>query len=42
MESIGDMCKQDALILIETTVPPGTSLLANDIIKKSLKKEIPG
>lgn len=38
MESIGDMCKQDALILIETTVPPGTSLLANDIIKKSLKK----
>jgi UDP-N-acetyl-D-glucosamine dehydrogenase len=36
MKSIGDVCKEDALILIETTVPPGTSILAKEIIEKSL------
>jgi UDP-N-acetyl-D-glucosamine dehydrogenase len=29
-------CKKDALILIETTVPPGTTVLASDIIKNHL------
>jgi UDP-N-acetyl-D-glucosamine dehydrogenase len=37
MKSIGDVCKEDALILIETTVPPGTSILARDIIQESLQ-----
>lgn len=37
MKSIGDVCKEDALVLIETTVPPGTSILAKKIIQKSLK-----
>jgi UDP-N-acetyl-D-glucosamine dehydrogenase len=37
MKSVGDVCKEDALILIETTVPPGTSILAKEIIQKSLQ-----
>jgi UDP-N-acetyl-D-glucosamine dehydrogenase len=37
MKSIGDVCKEDALILIETTVPPGTTELAKNIIQESLR-----
>lgn len=37
MKAIGDNCKEDALILIETTVPPGTSKkVAYPIIKECL------
>ena len=35
MKSIGDLCKEKALILIETTVPPGTTILANEIFEES-------
>ena len=38
MKTIGKVCKDDVLILIETTVPPGTTLLAKDIIHTELKK----
>ena len=39
MKAIGDNCKEDVLILIETTVPPGTSKkVAHPIIKKCLMK----
>ena len=39
MESIGENCKDDVLILIETTVPPGTSeKIVNPIIKNCLEK----
>lgn len=39
MEAIGNNCKEDVLILIETTVPPGTSQkVANPIIKECLAK----
>lgn len=39
MKAIGDNCKEDALILIETTVPPGTSKkVAYPIIKECLIK----
>ena len=39
MKAIGDNCKEDVLILIETTVPPGTSKkVAYPIIKKCLMK----
>ena len=37
MKAIGDNCKEDVLILIETTVPPGTSKkVAYPIIKECL------
>ena len=44
IKSIGMECKQDALILIETTVPPGSTKIAKQIIdecleKRSLKKD---
>ena len=39
MKAIGDNCKEDVLILIETTVPPGTSKkIAYPIIKECLIK----
>ena len=38
IESIGKNCKEDVLILIETTVPPGTTLISSEIIKDNLKK----
>ena len=39
MKAIGDNCKEDVLILIETTVPPGTSKkVVYPIIKKCLSK----
>ncbi len=39
IKSIGDYCKEDVLILIETTVPPGTSeKVVYPIIKECLKK----
>ena len=39
MKAIGDNCKEDVLILIETTVPPGTSKkVAYPIIKECLMK----
>jgi len=39
MKAIGDNCKEDVLILIETTVPPGTSQkVAFPIIKECLIK----
>ncbi|MDC3350526.1 nucleotide sugar dehydrogenase [Flavobacteriaceae bacterium] len=39
MKAIGDNCKEDVLILIETTVPPGTSKkVAYPIIKECLIK----
>jgi UDP-N-acetyl-D-glucosamine dehydrogenase len=39
IEVIGDNCKEDVLILIETTVPPGTSQkIARPIIKECLEK----
>ena len=38
IKTIGDNCKEDVLILVETTVPPGTcEKLAKPIIEKSLK-----
>ena len=37
IKSIGDSCKEDALVLIETTVPPGTTVIAKDILQESLK-----
>lgn len=36
IKSIGDNCRNDALILIETTVPPGSTKMAYKIIKNSL------
>ena len=36
IKSIGEKCKEDALILIETTVPPGTTKLAKKIIQDCL------
>jgi UDP-N-acetyl-D-glucosamine dehydrogenase len=39
MKAIGENCKEDALILIETTVPPGTSKkVVHPIIKECLMK----
>ena len=39
MESIGNNCKEDVLILIETTVPPGTTQkVAKPIIEECLAK----
>ena len=38
IKSIGRECKNDALILIETTVPPGATKLAKDIIDDCLKE----
>ena len=39
MKAIGDNCKEDVLVLIETTVPPGTSKkVADPIIKECLMK----
>ena len=36
--SIAQSCKHDALILIETTVPPGTTKLAKEIVELELEK----
>ena len=36
IKSIGENCKEDALILIETTVPPGTTVLSSEIVKNHL------
>lgn len=39
LEAIGNNCKEDVLILVETTVPPGTcSKIANPVIKDCLLK----
>lgn len=38
MRAIGAHCREDVLILIETTVPPGTTQLANEIIKEEIAK----
>ena len=37
IKSIGDRCKEDILVLIETTVPPGTTNLARKIIQDCLR-----
>lgn len=37
IKDIGANCKEDVLILIETTVPPGTTNIAYEIIKKELR-----
>ncbi len=39
IESIGDWCKSDVLVLVETTVPPGTS---EKIVKPILEKKLSG
>jgi UDP-N-acetyl-D-glucosamine dehydrogenase len=39
MESIGNNCQEDVLVLVETTVPPGTSdKIVKPILKDCLKK----
>jgi len=38
IKSIGDKCKEDILVLIETTVPPGTTNLAKKIIQDCLRQ----
>lgn len=39
IECIGNNCKQDALVLVETTVPPGTSVkIVKPLLKDCLKK----
>ncbi len=38
INSIGEYCKEDVLVLIETTVPPGTTEISGKIIKDNLKK----
>lgn len=38
MKLIGASCKEDILVLIETTVPPGTTKLAYEILKFALKE----
>ena len=38
IKDIGLNCKEDVLILIETTVPPGTTKIASGIIEKELKR----
>jgi UDP-N-acetyl-D-glucosamine dehydrogenase len=38
IQSIGNVCKKDALILIETTVPPGTTDLVKNIIYEQLER----
>ena len=46
MQSIGQHCKQDALILIETTVPPGTCkhvahpVLSREISRRGLRTDL--
>jgi len=37
IKSVGEKCKEDALVLIETTVPPGTTNLAKKIIQDCLR-----
>ena len=37
IRSIGNYCKEDILVLIETTVPPGTTLIAKDILQEALR-----
>ena len=45
IESIGQNCKEDVLVLVETTVPPGTSqlvvkpILENELLKRGLSSE---
>ena len=38
IKDIGQNCKEDVLILIETTVPPGTSKIAKEIIQSEYMK----
>ncbi len=39
IESIGQQCKEDVLVLVETTVPPGTSQkLVRPVLEESLQK----
>ena len=38
MRAIGQNCKENACVLIETTVPPGTTALAKEIIKGEIKE----
>jgi len=38
IKDIGQNCKEDVLVLIETTVPPGTSKIATEIIQSEYKK----
>ena len=45
IESIGQNCKEDVLVLVETTVPPGTSqlvvkpILENELLKRGLSSK---
>ena len=42
IQSIGKNCKEDALVLIETTVPPGSTSLAAEILFKEFdKRDLP-
>ena len=38
IRTIGKNCKEDILILVETTVPPGTTILAKNIVENLLSK----
>ena len=38
IKTIGENCKEDALILIETTVPPGSTKIAHKIITEEMNK----
>jgi len=38
IRSIGNNCKEDVLILIETTVPPGTTIIAKEIIEECIEE----
>ena len=38
IKSIGEKCKEDSLILIETTVPPGSTKIAYEIVKECFHK----
>ena len=41
ISDIGDLCKEDVLVLVETTVPPGTCKnIVQPILEKNLKKEV--
>ena len=40
IESIGNYCKADVLVLVETTVPPGTSgKIVKPLLEECLEKE---
>ena len=38
IQSIAGNCKKDSLVLIETTVPPGSTMIAKEIIENGLKQ----